>query len=251
MAMSADPSEPHVPHPTHPPRPLPPLTLLETRILGVLVEQQWTTPDVYPLTVNSLLAGCNQKTSRDPVISASEGEVQLALDALKSHTLIVESYGASGRVLRYAHNVDRVLHLPAPSVVILAVLMLRGPQTPGELRGNCDRLYRFPDISTLEAYLDELAESRANRPVGPLVIQLPRQAGARENRYAQLLGGMPEMPAFVPATADIGRPSSAHAGGLAAEVAELRAEVAQLRQAMRQLCAELGVSLDEAQAPDA
>ncbi len=178
----------------HAARALPPLSLLEARVLGVLVEKQLTTPDVYPLTANSLVAGCNQKTSRDPVVNASESEVQIALDSLRAHTLIVESYGASGRVLRYAHNVDRVLHLPGPVVAILAVLMLRGPQTPGELRGNCDRLYRFPDISALEAYLDEMAESRGDRPPGALVVQLPRQPGSREHRYAHLLSGMPEMP---------------------------------------------------------
>lgn len=229
---------------------VPELSLLETRILGVLVEKQCTTPDTYPLTVNSLLAGCNQKTSRDPVLSVSESDIQIALDSLKSHTLIVESYGASGRVLRYAHNVDRVLHLSPPGVAILTALMLRGPQTPGELRGNCDRLYRFPDISSLEAYLDEMSEERANRPFGPLVIQMPRQPGAREDRYAQLLGGMPEMPVFIGSPADAVR-HHAPAGGLAAEVAELRAEVATLRSQMQRLCAELGVSLDEAPANNA
>ncbi|MBI4742375.1 MAG: YceH family protein [Betaproteobacteria bacterium] len=232
----------------HAAHPLPPLSLLETRVLGVLVEKQLTTPDVYPLTVNSLVAGCNQKTSRDPVINASENDVQIALDSLRTHTLIVESYGASGRVLRYAHNVDRVLHLPGPIVAILAVLMLRGPQTPGELRGNCDRLYRFPDISALEAYLDEMAESRSNRPLGALVAQLPRQPGSREHRYAHLLSGIPEMPVYIGSQADGGRHSAAHKEGLAAEVAQLRAEVAALRGALQRLCAELGV--DPGVAPD-
>lgn len=223
--------------------PLPPLSLLETRVLGVLIEKQLTTPDVYPLTVNSLVAGCNQKTSRDPVISVGENDVQLALDALRAHTLIVESYGASGRVLRYAHNVDRVLHLSAPVVAILAVLMLRGPQTPGELRSNCDRLYRFPDISALEAYLAEMSESRANRPVGALVVQLPRQPGSRENRYAHLLSGVPEMPVFIGSQPDSGGPSVAQRDNLAAEVAMLRAEVATLRSALQRLCEQLGIDL--------
>ncbi len=245
--------------------PLPTLSLVETRVLGVLVEKQLTTPDTYPLTVNSLIAGCNQKTSRDPVINASESDVQTALDTLKSLTLVVESYGASGRVLRYAHNVDRVLRLPGPIIAILAVLMLRGPQTPGELRSNCDRLYRFPDISALEAYLAEMSEarapnrvegrteSRAERPVGALIMQLPRQPGSREHRYAQLLGGMPEMPVFIGSQADDARHRTAPADdffALKEEVGELRAEVATLRRAMQRLCAELGVNL-EAPAPDA
>lgn len=228
----------------HTPHPLPPLSLLETRVLGVLIEKQLTTPDVYPLTANALLAGCNQKSSRDPVLSVSESEVQTTLDALRSHTLIVESYGASGRVLRYAHNFDRVLRLSGPMVAILAALMLRGPQTPGELRSNCDRLYRFPDISALEAYLDEMSEARSNRPVGALVVKLARQPGSREYRYAHLLSGLPELPVYVAGQADEVR---AHAGqtdrfsALTTEVADLRAEVALLRQTVLRLCAELGV----------
>ena len=241
----------------HTPHPLPPLSLLETRVLGVLIEKQLTTPDVYPLTANALLAGCNQKSSRDPVLSVSESEVQTTLDALRSHTLIVESYGASGRVLRYAHNVDRVLRLSGPMVAILAALMLRGPQTPGELRSNCDRLYRFPDISALEAYLDEMSEVRSNRPVGALVVKLARQPGSREHRFAHLLSGLPELPVYVAGQADEVR---AHAGqtdrfsALTTEVADLRAEVALLRQTVLRLCAELGVDPvvgPETAAPDA
>jgi len=242
-----------IPLPRPTPSPLPALSLLETRVLGVLIEKQLTTPDAYPLTVNSLLAGCNQKSSRDPVLSASESEVQVTLDALKAHTWIVESYGASGRVLRYAHNVDRVLRLPGPSVAILAALMLRGPQTPGELRSNCDRLYRFPDISALEAYLDEMSHSRGDRPVGALVIQLPRLPGSREHRYAHLLAGMPEIPVFKGLPTDDTRSWVTHAddfSALPAEVAKLRAEVAMLRETVQRLCAELGVSL-ESPAPDA
>jgi len=244
-------TETPLPRPT--PSPLPALSLLETRVLGVLIEKQLTTPDAYPLTVNSLLAGCNQKSSRDPVLSASESEVQVTLDSLKAHTWIVESYGASGRVLRYAHNVDRVLRLSGPSVAILAALMLRGPQTPGELRSNCDRLYRFPDISALEAYLDEMSHSRGDRPVGALVIQLPRLPGSREHRYAHLLAGMPEIPVFKGLPTDDTRSWVTHTedfSALPAEVAKLRAEVAMLRETMQRLCTELGVSL-EPPAPDA
>lgn len=218
---------------------LPPLSLLETRVLGVLVEKQLTTPDYYPLTLNALLAGCNQKSSRHPVLNAGEDEVQMALDALKRHTLVVESTGASGRVARYAHNVDRVLRLPSPVIALLASLMLRGPQTPGELRVSCDRLYRFPDISALEAYLDEMAA----RPAGALVLKLPKQPGSREHRYTHLLSGDPQIESE--AAYATGAESDVTTGeivALKASVAQLRDEVASLRQQVERLYGELGVA---------
>ena len=163
--------------------PLPALSLLETRVLGVLVEKQHTVADTYPLTLNALIAGCNQKTSREPVLSATDAEVQSTVDRLKSLSLIVESSG--GRVMRYAHNVERVLGLPSQAVALLATLMLRGPQTLGELRINCDRLHRFADISAVDAFLQELAAP----PSGALVAELPRSPGSRENRWMHLLSG--------------------------------------------------------------
>ena len=114
---------------------LPVLSLLETRVLGVLCEKQHTVPDTYPLSLNALVAGCNQKTSRAPLIEASEADVAAAIDSLKGPALVIESSG--GRVPRYAHNMERALHLPSQSVALLTVLMLRGPQTAGELRINC------------------------------------------------------------------------------------------------------------------
>jgi uncharacterized protein YceH (UPF0502 family) len=218
---------------------LPPLSLLETRILGVLVEKQLTTPDYYPLTLNALLAGCNQKSSRHPVLNAGEDEVQMALDALKRHTLVVESTGASGRVARYAHNVDRVLRLPPPVTALLASLMLRGPQTPGELRVNCDRLYRFPDISALEAYLEEMAA----RPAGALALKLPKQPGSREHRYAHLLSGEPQVEAEAAygASAESGV-TTGEIAALKANITQLRDEVVELRQLVDRLYDELGVA---------
>ena len=163
--------------------PLPALSLLETRVLGVLVEKQHTVPDTYPLTLNALVAGCNQKTSRHPILEATEAEVQAALDHLKSHSLVVESSG--GRVMRYAHNVGRVLALPAQSVALLAALFLRGPQTVGELRIGTERLHRFGDLSAVQGFLEELAE----RPAGALVRELPRAPGlARVALGAPALG---------------------------------------------------------------
>ena len=159
------------------------LSLPQTRVLGVLVEKQRTVPDTYPLSLNALVAGCNQKTSRDPILELAESDVQSILDTLRAASLVIESSG--GRVMRYAHNMERVLDLPAPSVALLAVLMLRGPQTAGELRGNADRLHRFADISTVEAYLRELAA----RPAGALVTELPRLPGTRETRWAHLRSG--------------------------------------------------------------
>jgi uncharacterized protein YceH (UPF0502 family) len=219
---------------------LPALSFLETRVLGVLAEKQRTVPDTYPLTLNALVAGCNQKTSRDPVIEATEAEVQMAIDSLKSLTLVVESSG--GRVARYAHNVERVLQIPSQSTAILATLMLRGPQTAGELRINTERLHRFADISAVEAFLNELAE----RPAGALVMELPRQPGARETRWSHLLAGAPSLEG--PATA-APAPSAPAAdvtvgeiAALKANIARLEAEVGDLKALVSKLCAELGIS---------
>ncbi len=215
---------------------LPVLSLLETRVLGVLVEKELSTPDYYPLTLNALVAGCNQKTSRNPVLSAGEDEVQMALDSLKRQTLVIESSGASGRVWRYAHNVGRVLGVPPPMVALLAVLMLKGPQTPGELRIGCDRLYRFPDISSIEAYLEEMA----TRPQGALAVKLPKHPGEREHRYAHLLSGPPEIEAA--ATPQAEGVSTGEIAALKANLAGLQEEVAQLRSLVERLYTELGVA---------
>ena len=214
---------------------LPPLSLLETRILGVLAEKEHTVPDTYPLTLNALVAGCNQKTSRDPVLEASEDEVQAAIDHLKMLSLAVESSG--GRVMRYAHNVGRVLGVPAQAVALLTVIMLRGPQTAGELRIHSDRLHRFSDISAVEGFLDEMR----SRAAGALVVELPRQPGARETRWAHLLSGTPAI-ADEPATASA--PERVAVGELAAlrsSVAQLHDEVAQLRTMVERLNKELGL----------
>jgi len=201
---------------------LPDLSLLETRVLGVLVEKQRTVPDTYPLTLNALVAGCSQKTSRDPVMSVKEVEVQATVDRLRLLSLVVESSGE--RVMRYAHNIERVLDVPSQAVALLATLMLRGPQTVGELRINSDRLHRFADGSAVEAFLHELA----GRGAGALVAELPRQPGARENRWAHLLSGAPAT-ATVPAVAQ--EPA---AGSVVAP-----AELAALKESVRRLEDEL------------
>ena len=216
---------------------LPTLSLLETRVLGVLVEKQHTVADTYPLTLNALTAGCNQKTSRDPLLSATDTEVQATVDRLKSLSLVVESSG--GRVMRYAHNVERVLTLPSQAVALLATLMLRGPQTLGELRINSERLHRFADISAVDAFLQELA-SRAS---GALVAELARSPGSRENRWMHLLSG-----ARPPEAEAVGRsvPLSGDAiavteiAALKANVRHLEEELEALKSAVAQLRSELG-----------
>ena len=202
------------------------LSLLETRVVGTLFEKQHTVPDSYPLSLNAIVAGCNQKTSRAPVMEATEAEVQAALDSLKGRNLVIESSG--GRVARYAHNLERVLQVPSQSAALLASLMLRGPQTAGELRISCERLHRFSDISAVQGFLDELAA----RPAGALVVELPRLPGARENRWAHLLSGTPvtEAPAAPQAA-----PSSLEArmARLEAELDALKAQVADLSARLR------------------
>lgn len=216
---------------------IPVLSLLETRVLGVLVEKQHTVPDSYPLSLVALTAGCNQKSSRDPIIEAAETEVQAAVDNLKHALFVIESSG--GRVMRYAHNVARVLDLPPQSVALLAVLMLRGPQTAGELRLNAERLHRFGDISAVEAFLHELAE----RPAGALVVQLARQPGARESRWAHTLSGVPVVHADpAPATAVASDPVGlGELTALRANVAALRDELAAVKATVARLCKELGI----------
>jgi uncharacterized protein len=208
--------------------PVPTLSLLETRVLGTLVEKQHTVPDSYPLTLNALVSGCNQKTSRSPVMEATESEVQAALDALKSANLVMETSG--GRVSRYSHDLERVLQVPSQSAAILTVLMLRGPQTTGELRINCERLHKFADISAVQGFLDELAA----RSAGALVVQLARQPGSRENRWAHLLSGEPPVEA-VEKSAPI-----EDAGSLRVRVERLEGEVA----ALKELVARMATTLD-------
>jgi hypothetical protein len=216
---------------------LPALSLLETRVLGVLVEKRHTVPDTYPLTLNALVSGCNQKTSRDPVLEATEAEVQAAVDHLRQLALVVESSG--GRVMRYAETAGRVLGIPSESVALVATLLLRGPQTPAEIRQNCERLHRFADVSSVEAYLAELA----SRSTGPMVVELPRAPGARENRWAHLLSGPPEMPA-------VNAPDVASAGDVVAvgeiaalkrNVDDLARELAEVKAALARVMAELGI----------
>jgi hypothetical protein len=211
---------------------IPTLSLLETRVLGVLVEKQHTVPDAYPLTLNALVSGCNQKTSRDPVIEASDAEVQAAIDRLKSLTLVMESSG--GRVMRYAQNAGKGLGLPPQSVALLTALFLRGPQTAGELRINTERLHRFGDILAVEGFLGELAEKG-------FVRELAKAPGARETRWVHLMSGEPVLPAApAPVAARADAVGVGEMAAVRAELDELRREVVALRAELAAMRAQLG-----------
>ncbi len=216
------------------------LTPLEARVLGVLVEKQHTVPDTYPLSLNAISAGCNQKTARAPVIEASDAEVMTAVDGLKGLSLVFE--GSSSRVLKFEHNMGRVLGVPAQAVALLTVLMLRGPQTAAELRLNCERLHRFADISSVEGFLDELVAKTPAR-----VVKLPRAAGSREARWAHLLCGeeaIPAGPVAGASAADSEGGAGVTAGELAAMKAEqtrLAAEVEALTALVQRIARELGI----------
>jgi uncharacterized protein YceH (UPF0502 family) len=199
------------------------LSPVAARVLGVLVEKERTVPDTYPLSLNALVAGCNQKNNRDPVLALTDAQVQSALDELKRGALAIESSGA--RVARYAHNMGRALGIPAQAEALVAVLLLRGAQTAGELRIGAERLHRFADVSSVEAFLEELA-TRPAAQGGPLVVKLPRRPGEREHRWAHLLCG----------AVQTGAESAAAAPGAAEDaIASLRAEVATLRDEVREL----------------
>ena len=202
------------------------LSLPAQRVLGTLAEKQRTVPDTYPLSLNALLAGCNQKTSRNPVLDLDEAAVTTALDELKEHGLVSEVSGS--RVVRFAHHLEKILALPTQAAALLTVLLLRGPQTAGELRLNCERLHAFADISSVEAFLDELA----GRKAGALVVELPRAPGSRENRWMHLLGGpVSEATAsgneLLRSTGNLAELSE-RVTALETEVAELRALIARL-----------------------
>lgn len=210
-----------------------PLTPTEARVLATLMEKARTVPDSYPLSLNSLHSGCNQKTAREPVMNLSEAEITEALDSLRAASLVIESSGS--RVPRYEHNAQRAMGVPEQSAVLLGLLMLRGPQTAGELRTNADRWYRFLDIASVEAFLEEL-QDRAEEKGGPLVVKLPRAPGAREQRWAHLLCG-PVDPGSATSAA-----TAADDPALAERVAVLERTVEQLRAELEDLRRQLGMS---------
>nr|WP_295785707.1 YceH family protein [Rhodoferax sp.] len=221
------------------------LTAIEARVLATLMEKARTVPDSYPLSLNTLMLGCNQKSSRDPVMELTEAEIATALDTLMPLSLVRASSGS--RVARYEHNFQRGVGVPEQSAVVLGLLMLRGPQTAGELRLNAERWYRFADISSVEGFLEEL-QDRSSEKGGPLVIKLPRASGAREQRWAHLLCG----PVDANALATSGRSADSQLSGnnTAERIDRLEAELISLRQTVQRLCAELGVTPPEEPNPN-
>jgi hypothetical protein len=213
------------------------LTPLEARVLGVLLEKQHTVPDTYPLTLNALTSGCNQKTARAPVMSVTEADVLTAIDSLKRLSLVLE--GSSSRVPRFEHNINRVLGIPAQAAALLATLFLRGPQTAAELRLNSARLHGFADVSSVEAFLDELATREP-----PRVVKLPRTPGERENRWMHLLCGEVSLNEAPERDAVEESVSSDEVEALKAEQKRQREELTQLRALVEHMAAELGISLD-------
>ena len=218
-----------------------PLTPEEARVLAVLVEKQHTVPDSYPLSLNALTLGCNQKTARDPVMQLSEPEVLEAINGLRELSLVSEVSGS--RVVRFDHNAARGLGVPSQAVALLTLLMLRGPQTAAELRLHTERLHRFADTSSVEAFLDELATKEP-----PRVVKLPRAPGARESRWAHLLCGEVAEATHAGTTSGHAPPASPATAELQAELAALReeqarmsSEIVALRDVVARLAHELGV----------
>jgi uncharacterized protein YceH (UPF0502 family) len=207
----------------------------EIRVLGALVEKDITTPDYYPLSLNALVNACNQKNNRDPVMSLDENAVRDALAGLQEMRLAGPAGGADSRVTKYEHRLQEVFNFTRGETAVLCVLLLRGPQTPGELRGRTERMHRF---ETLDDVLGSIQKLMDRQP--PLARVLPRQPGTKESRYAQLLGGNLEAWDSVASASveDAPRVSSTGVGEIARleqEIAGLRAELASLREEVAEL----------------
>ena len=209
------------------------LSAEEVRVVGALIEKQVATPEYYPLTLNALTNACNQINNRDPVVSYDEATVSHALESLRDKKLAREVRTADGRVPKYRQVFEEVYGLSRAELAAMCVLMLRGPQTAGELRGRTERLYPFSDLSFVEATLEGLGERAERRP--PLVVKLPRQAGRKESRYAHLLSGPVDVEAAEAAAAESPRRASragddGRVGRLEEELAAVRREVDELRR---------------------
>jgi len=199
------------------------LDAVELRILGSLAEKQLSTPEYYPLTVNALVAACNQKSNREPVMELSENDVQRALDRLQDEKLVWKVMG--GRAVRYDHNLDALWHIDRPSKALLTLLFLRGPQTAGEMRGRSDRLHSFDSVADVESKLQDMASHPE-----PLVRQLPRRPGQKEERWAHLAGGAVIEDAVAEPAAEAREPMSARVLRLEEQVAQLGAELRALKE---------------------
>jgi len=197
----------------------------EARVLGSLVEKQLTTPEYYPLTLNSLNAACNQKSNRDPVMSLTETEVLGAIDSLREKNLVYTFHGSTSRTVKYKHVMPSVFELEPPAVAVITLLLLRGPQTVGELRGRAERLYEFGGLDEVQETLDELS-----RRDEPMVVRLERQPGQKDARYAHLLSGAIDA-ASLPTRerVTVASPSNERLDKIEQEVAALRSELDEFR----------------------
>ncbi|HTS09419.1 MAG TPA: YceH family protein [Candidatus Eisenbacteria bacterium] len=205
------------------------LTEVEARVLGSLIEKDITTPDYYPLSLNALVNACNQKNNREPVMSLDENAVRDALSTLQEKRLAGPASGADSRVTKYEHRLQEAYNFDRREIAIICVLLLRGPQTPGELRGRTDRMYHFDALEDVVSTLDRLAHRDP-----PLAAPLPRQPGTKETRYTHLFSGEVPQQIYVeraptPANAD-GVSHADRISALEAEVASLRSELAEVQQ---------------------
>ena len=206
------------------------LTPIEARVLGSLVEKDITTPDYYPLSLNALVNACNQKNNRDPVMTLEEDAVRDALAGLQFQRLAGPASGADSRVTKYEHRLQEVYNFSRGEIAVLCVLLLRGPQTPGELNTNSGRMHEFDSLDEVQEVLERLSS-----PEMPFLVQLPRRPGQKEVRYAHLLGGVPEVN-----DDDFGDELSPRgSGGLEARVVKLETELAALRAEFDKLMKEL------------
>ncbi len=207
---------------------VPVLSDIECRVLGALIEKDITTPDYYPLSLNALVNACNQKNNRDPVMNLDENTVRDALHSLQEKRLAGPAGGADSRVTKYEHRSQEVFNFTRAETAIMDVLLLRGPQTPGELRGRTERMYRFEELSDVQASLQKLMQREP-----PLVKMLPRQPGTKEARYAHLLAGDVEGYTVPPEAASTrASDDDSRVARLENEVAELRRELGDLKQQM-------------------
>ncbi len=190
---------------------------IEARVLGALLEKEITTPEYYPLSLNALTNACNQKSNRDPVVNFDDSTVEQALQSLRDKGLLLSKTGAGSRVMKYGHRISEKLNLGRRELAILCELMLRGPQTLGELRTRAERMHPFDDLTEVEAVLDRNPE---------LFVKLPRRAGEKEARYAHLLSGEP---AIAEPEAAIAQPRHDRLSALEDEVKQLRTEIEELR----------------------
>ena len=203
------------------------LTPVEARVLGSLVEKEITTPEYYPLSLNALANACNQQNNREPVTSLDEDQIRQALHGLEDDGLAGPARGTESRVSKYEHRMQEVFNFTRGEIAVVCVLLLRGPQTPGELRGRTERMHRFEELSDVQATLQRLMQREP-----PLAKVLPRQPGTKEARYAHLLAG--DVVEAAPSTAFVESGGSTTAQ-LEAEVAALRHEVAELRGQVERL----------------